>query len=183
MIRRRLETLSHDRLNVNRVEGLRADNLERGLILDLVVGIKVFVPEDFVANGLLSRTPLRKKYVTVSTAVNKQKLVFLLPLDTAQRCVSNLHLGKAHCTAKKGKPSGRPLGDLSGIDVTSLNSDAMSDAASGYYGKIVHPTIDEIARMIHDHWTEAKRADPRRAWGELRLWKMDLKGAYTLLSF
>jgi hypothetical protein len=112
MIRRRLETLSHDRLNVNRVEGLRADNLERGLLLDLVVGIKVLVPEDFAANGLLSRTPLRKKYVTVSTAVNKifgevvkQKLVFLLPLDTAQRCVSNLHLGKAHWTAKKGKPS------------------------------------------------------------------------------
>jgi hypothetical protein len=59
----------------------------------------------------------------------------------------------------------------------------MSDAASGYYGKILHPTIDEIARMIHDHWIEAKRADTRRVWGELRLWKMDMKGAYTLLSF
>jgi hypothetical protein len=59
----------------------------------------------------------------------------------------------------------------------------MTDKASRYYGKIIHPTIDEIVRMIHDFWTEAKRSNPHRRWSDLRLWKMDLKGAYTLLSF
>jgi hypothetical protein len=43
---------------------------------------------------------------------------------------------------------------------TPLNTDTMSDAASGYYGKIIHPTIDGIVRMIHDFRTEAKRVNP-----------------------
>jgi hypothetical protein len=190
MVRDRLELLSPDRLSASRVERLRDDNPERRLMFDLVIGMKAFVPEGFVANGSLPRTPLRKKYVTVSTAVNrmfgevvKQKLAFLLPLEVAQKCVPNLHLGKAHWTVKKGKPSGRPLGDLSGADGTPLNTPLMSDYAGDYYGKIIHPTIDEIVRMIHDFWTEAKRLNPRSRWADLRLWKMDLKGAYTLLSF
>jgi hypothetical protein len=183
MARKSLELLSPDRLSTSRVEGLRANNLERRLMFDLVIGMKAFVPDGFVANGSHPRTPLRKKYVTVSTAVNRifgevvrQKLAFLIPLETAQKCVPNLHLGKAHWTVKKGKPSGRPLGDLSGSDGTTLNTDAMSDAASDSYGKIVHPTIDDIVRMIHAYWTQCR-------WAEFRLWEMDLKGAYTLLSF
>ena len=157
MVRTRLERLSPDRLTASRVEGLRADNPERQLMFDLVIGMKAFIAEGFVANGLSERSPLRKKYVNVSTAVNKmfgevvkQKLAFLIPLEMAQKCVPNLHLGKAHWTVKKGKPSGRPLGDLSGADGTPLNTDAMTDKASRYYGKIIHPTIDEIVRMIHD---------------------------------
>ena len=190
MVRKRLELLSSDRLSASRIEGLRADNPERRLMFDLVVGMKVFLPAGFVANGSLPRTPLRNKYVTVSTAVNKmfgevvkQRLAFLIPLETALKCVPNLHLGKAHWTTKKGKPSGRPLGDLSGVDGTPLNTDETSDAASEYYGRIVHPTIDEIVRMVHDYWVEAKTKTPRSQWAHLRLWKMDLKGAYTLLSF
>jgi hypothetical protein len=160
------------------VEGLRADNPERRLMFDLVIGMKAFVPDGFVANGSHPRTPLRKKYVTVSTAVNrmfgevvKQKLAFLIPLETAQKSVPNLHLRKAHWTVKKGKPSGRPLGDLSGSDGTPLNTDA-SDAASDYYGKIVHPTVDDIVRMIQ----VGQAGQPQRRWADLRLWKMDLKG-------
>jgi hypothetical protein len=190
MVRTRLERLSPDCLSASRVEGLRADNPERPPMFDLVIGMKAFIPEGFVANGLSERSPIRKKYVNVSTAVNKmlgevvkQKLAFLIPIEMAQKCVPNLHLGKAHWTVKKGKPSGRPLGDLSGADGTPLNTDAMSDEASRYYGKIIHPTIDETVRMIHDFWTEAKRSNPHRRWSDLRLWKMDLKGAYTLLSF
>jgi hypothetical protein len=172
------------------VEGLSADKPERRLMSDLVIGMKAFVPEGFVANGSHPRTPLRKKYVTVSTAVNwmfgkvvKQKLAFLIPLETAQKCVLNLYLGKAHWRVKKDNPSGRPLEDFSGSDGSPLNTDAMSDAACDYYGKIIHPTIDDVVRMMHAYWTEAKRANPQRRWADLRLWKMDLKGAYTLLPF
>ena len=62
MVRTRLEHLSPDRLSASRVEGLRADNPERPLMFDLVIGMKAFVPEGFVANGLSERSPLRKKY-------------------------------------------------------------------------------------------------------------------------
>jgi hypothetical protein len=37
--------------------------------------------------------------------------------------------------------------------------------------------------MVHDFWTEACRKDPRLRQQDLRLWKTDLKGAYTILSF
>jgi hypothetical protein len=52
-----------------------------------------------------------------------------------------------------------------------------------HYGQIQHPTIEDIAKMVHDFWTEEKKSNPKLRWEDLRLWKMDLKGAYTLLSF
>ena len=69
------------------------------------------------------------------------------------------------------------------MDGTPINTDETAEAATAYYGQIQHPTIDGIAAMIQEFWTEAKTADPFRQWSDLRLWKMDLKGAFTLLSF
>jgi hypothetical protein len=92
MVRKRLELSSPDRLSASRVEYLRADNPERRLMIDLVIGMKALVPDGW--NGSHPRTPLRKKYVTDVTllAVNrmfgevvKQKLAFLIPLETAQK--------------------------------------------------------------------------------------------------
>ena len=37
--------------------------------------------------------------------------------------------------------------------------------------------------MVHDFWIEACKKDPRLRQQDLRLLEMDLKGAYTLLSF
>ena len=37
--------------------------------------------------------------------------------------------------------------------------------------------------MIHDFWAAAQQRDPTLRYADLRMWKMDLKGAYTLLSF
>ena len=67
----------------------------------------------------------------------------------AQECVPNLHLSKAHGTVKKGKPSGRPLGDLSNVDGTQLNTDQTAEAAGLCYGEIRHPTIENIAVMVY----------------------------------
>ena len=156
-MRRRLKILSADRLSNERVEKLRPDNPERRLMFDLVVGMKVFRPTGFVANGSLPRTPLRSTYETVAPAVNKmlgavveQRLAFLLPLELAQQHVRDLHLCKAHWTTKKGKASGRPLGDLTFVDGTPLNTDETAEAATEYYGRISHPTIEDIAKMIHE---------------------------------
>ena len=190
MVRRRLKILSPDRLSKERVEKLRPDNPERRLMFDLVVGMKVFRPTGFVANGSLPRTPLRSTYEIVAPAVNKmlgavveQRLAFLLPLELAQQHVRDLHLCKAHWTTKKGKASGRPLGDLTFVDGTPLNTDETAEAATEYYGRISHPTIEDIARMIHEFWIAEGTRDPRLRRRDLRIWKMDLKGAYTLLSF
>ena len=37
--------------------------------------------------------------------------------------------------------------------------------------------------MVYDFWMAAKKRDPSLRWEDMRLWKMDLKGAYTPLSF
>ena len=160
------------------------------MMFELVGGMKVHRPEGFTPNGTLPRTPLRSTYESVAPAVNKmlgalreQKLAFLIPLDIAQLYVPELHLCKAYWCPKKSKASGRPLGNLSYVDGTPLNTDETAEAATKHYGKILHPTIDDIAVMIHLFWEKAKQRDPHLLWTNLRLWKMDLKGAYTLLSY
>ena len=190
MVRERLESLAANRMSEARIDALREDNPERALLRDLVIGMKVHLPEGFEPNGHQPRSELRDTYVDVAPAMNKMygaviadRLAFLLPLDLALQHVPNLHLSKAHWCPKKGKPSGRPLGDLSNVDGTRINTDDTAKAASEYYGAIRHPTIEDIAKMVHDFWTEACRKDPRLRQQDLRLWKMDLKGAYTLLSF
>jgi nitrogen fixation/metabolism regulation signal transduction histidine kinase len=64
-----------------------------------------------------------------------------------------------------------------------LNTTGSTDDATEHYGQIVHPTIEDIARMVHAFSTVAKNLNPELKWSDLRIWKMDLKGAYTLLSF
>ena len=186
MVERRLKILSKDRLSRTKVTSLSPDNPEE----DLADGMRVAIPEGFAPNGHQPRSPLRASYETVSAAVNKmlgavieQRLAFILPLDLAQAHVPNLHLCKAHWTTKKGKASGRPLGDLSNVDGTPLNTDATAEAATAYYGPITHPTIEDIAVMVGRFWKDAAARDPSLQYEDLRLWKMDLKGAYTLLSF
>jgi hypothetical protein len=56
------------------------------------------------------------------------------------------------------------------------------DAAAEMCGEIEHPTIEEIAEMVLDYWEEVTAEDPGIRWGELVMWKMDLKGAYTLMD-
>jgi hypothetical protein len=190
MIRRRHIQISKGRLNRDRISRLRHDNPEIRLLLDLADGMRVHLPTGFTPNGAMTPTPLRKTYQAVAPAVNRmlcdlvhQRLAFLIPYDLALEYVPNLHLAKAHWTKKKGKESGRPLGDLTFVDGSPLNSPETAQLASDFYGEIEHPTIEDICQMVNRFWTHTLDTNPLALWSELVLWKMDLRGAYTLLSY
>jgi hypothetical protein len=190
MVRCSLASLTPGRLNVSRVDELRDDNTDKALKRELVGGMKVHRPEGYIPNGNLPRTPLRAAYVAVAPAVNrmlgdlvKQKLAFNLPLVTAQRHVLDLHSCKAHWTRKEGNASGRPLGDLTFMDGTPLNTPETVAAAAVHYDEILHPTIEDIAAMVWQFWLKVVDKNPDAKWTDLRLWKMDLRGAYTLICF
>ena len=134
---------------------LRVDNPERELLLDLAEGMRVPRPNGFTPNGKSVLSPLRPSYLKVAGAVNKmiagtvtEKLGFHLPKELAIRTITNLHLCTAHWTPKKGKKSGRPIGDLTFVDGVALNSDETTASSELYYGAIVHPTIEVIIKMI-----------------------------------
>ena len=190
MVARRQKSMASNRLNLSRATRLRDDNPAKALMIELCDGMKVHLPEHFVPNGLTDLSPLRPSYLSVAPAVNKilgaiveQGLAILLSYDSAIRYVPRLHFCKAHWTPKKGKPSGRPLGDLTFVEGTPLNTPETAAAAAAHYGEIVHPTIDQIAAMITNYFDSARRKCPDVTWERLLIWKMDLRGAYQLLSF
>lgn len=75
------------------------------------------------------------------------------------------------------------LGALSYVDGTPLNTVPTADATTANYDQIFHLTIEDIAAMVYNFWTAALARDPGARYLSFRLWKMDLKGAYKLLSF
>ena len=190
IVRQRLKILVNGRLNRLTVDQLRADNPERTLLYDLVDGMRVPRPPDFSTNGHEVITGLRRSYVTVHSAVDNlladvidQRLTFLLPKAVAKEFIGNLHLAAAYWTVKNGKPCGRPISDMTFVTGMSLNTAETTAAAAERYGLINHHSIDDIVKMIRDFWKRAVNRDPSSKWEDLRLWKMDLKEAYTLLSF
>ena len=145
-------------------------------------GVMVHRKPGFVENS--EPPPLRKKYMLVASAVNK-KLAEQLQLgngilvrNTAARHISGIHYSSIHWTEQAGKIAGRVLMDPSNAEEgkDSLNSDEATEAAKEKYGEIRHPTIDNIIRMI------IKMAE-LHGWDNIVLWKMDVKGAFTLLDF
>ena len=190
MIERRLKTVQHKRLNLDRVEELRTDNPEKILMRDLAGGMRVFLPDGFVPNGLTDKSLLRDTYLKVAPAVDKMLygiiedgLAFVLPLEIALQHIPRLHFCNAHWTSKIGKPSGRPLGDLTFVEGTPLNTPETAVMASEYYKPIIHSSITDIVAMIAQYMETYITADPGRCTDDVVIWKMDLKAAYTRLSF
>jgi hypothetical protein len=64
MVRRRLNTLSPDRLNAERVARLRPDDPEWDLMKHLVAGMNAHLPKDFTPNGMMPRSPRRPALYT-----------------------------------------------------------------------------------------------------------------------
>lgn len=189
MVERRLKKIGANRLSSTRVEKLLPNNPERARLIDIAKGMRAPLPEGFIPNAKGVLGPLRPAYVEVHQAVDKmlgdlhaQGLAFCLPKKEAIELIDGLHLGKASWTPKKGKASGRSIGDMSFCDGTPLNCDESKAIAESWWGKIELPTIEEVVIMILDFFKAAKLLDPTVVWEDLRLWKTDLRGAYQLLS-
>ena len=73
----------------------------------------------------------------------------------AVQFITNLHLAAPHWTVKKGKPSGRPIGDMTYVTGTPLNTLEATAEAASMYGDIEHPRSKRFSRWSsssgHEH--------------------------------
>jgi hypothetical protein len=131
-----------------------------------------------------SRPPLRKKYLLVQHAVNKiiyemykkGGTVLLIPTEVAIT-IPGIHFSSQHWTTKKEKACGRSLGDASNDPHGNALNDSLGvvqDMVRKLWGPVVHPTLEDLVAMI------VKTAS-KYGWDNISLWKMDLKGAFSLL--
>ena len=152
------------------------------LLMDLVDGIRLFRDDSFVPTA--SPPPMRKLYRQVKGAVNKkilelweEELVFILPKTGCSQL--NLHYTPIHWTTKVGKKGGRILFDSSDDKHGQcLNSERVKELVETYYGTIEHPSIQDMVTSITE-FVKRKGCD----LADIVLWKADLQGAFTLLSF
>ena len=145
-------------------------------------GMVIPVSENFKASN--QRPPLRKKYLMVKGAVNKilydmylkGGTVLLIPTKLAIE-INGIHFSSQHWTTKKEKACGRSLGDASNDPFGNSLNDAdgqVQQAVRELWGEVVHPTLTDLALMI-------LRVAEKYGWENILLWKMDLKGAFSLL--
>ena len=189
MASRQLDLLRPRRLNMDRIRRLSPSNPERDRLCVLAEGMEVPLPTGFVSNGSSERTrpKLRDLYKKAHTAVDCKffemaaaGLAFVLPISLAER-IPGIHFSPAHWAIKQGKECGRPIIDSSDRSAKSsvLNSKEVADAAEEIWAAIELPTIVEVIEEI----LALKATAPHRPWTDVVVWKLDLKGAFTLLSF
>jgi hypothetical protein len=168
---------------------LSPDNPELDRLLILATGMVVPLPAGFVSNGAtsLTRPKLRKLYLQTHRAVDCKffemataGLAFVLPMERAEQ-IPGIHFSPAHWAIKQGKECGRPIIDSSDRSATAsvLNSREVAAAAAEIWADIELPTILQVIEEIH----LLKATAPHRPWTDMVIWKLDLKGAFTLMSF
>ena len=149
----------------------------------------MLVDEDFAPNN--RAPPLRSLYRRVSKAVHKlllelwkEEKVFIVTKDVAAK-LGALHYSPTHWARKAGKVLGRNIFDASdGKFSTPLNTKTVKAMVRECYGDIRHPTIDEIVRMVMDFARDKQQElGEGFRWEDLRMWKADLRGAFTLLNY
>ena len=183
MVKVRQDELSADRLSEERAMRLRDENPDKERILDLAKGLRVPHPIHFKPQPV----PPKKTtlYQRVHLAVDGQfykmvqsGLVLVLTLASALT-IPGIHFSGVHWAVNHGKDAGRPIfnGSSGLTPTTQLNGDETAEMAAALWGDITLPTISGIIEMINTFRDEC----PERPWSDLVLWKMDLKGAFTLL--
>ena len=149
------------------------------LLRSLVTGVPIVTATLFEPNG--KPPPLCEKYLRVAPAVNKMMhelyeagLIFVVTTEVAIR-IPGVHFSSTHWARKKGKKKGRPIGDASSSESgCPLNCEEVKLKVDAMWGPIKHPTVETLVRMI-------SRVAGRVGWNKVVLWKIDLKGAFSLM--
>ena len=163
-------------------------------------GMNLFLEEGFSPNGVRGGPKLSPTYLRMHTAVNKafyqgfwaKGLAILLDKAEAVEHVDRFHLCRCAWALKQDTPEGRPITDPSTIEKGQrviLNSKYSKKMVDEKMGKIEHPTLDQLMAMIGEFYLEGVKRGVRTpcgrlaTWEDVSLWKMDFKGAFTLLNF
>jgi hypothetical protein len=177
-----------ERLNTDRIDKwISLDNPELERLNSIAEhGMSVPVAKGFTSNGTKGKfPPLRPKYVRMASTVNKllhssfvsKRLAVILPKKSVLALRVTAALSAAGWTEASGKVKGCPI-----IDPKVVNSKEAKPLCDEIHGKIVHPTLQNLVRQIMDFFEEAMAADPSVTWPDLAMFKMDLAGAFTLIS-
>ena len=173
--------LSLDRISLSTSDIPDIDPLDILRLQNFAEGVRIFVTEDFTPNCI--RPPLRPMYRRVHSALNKMMLdlyesgnILIMRTSTLET-LPNIHWSPKSWAPKKGKPKGRPIGDVANGSGSHppLNHPSLRDTCKSNWGPIEHPTLSDIVNMI----LEFQTLHPNDI---AVLWKMDLKGAFHLLS-
>ena len=183
------------RLNPDRVlDVLSPDNPEYAAVMEFATtGVPLLLADDFRPSGVDGRPRLRPIVLETGMATTKkmmesyvrEDLAIALPLDVVRTEVTEeVHLSADSWATKQATEEGRTVVDCNdGGSGSSLNSDPVYDEAVLRWKKIHNPTLNDIMCMVIRFFDTAKLRNPSIQWTDLRIWKMDLKGAFTLLDF
>ena len=175
-------------------------NPDRQLLEEIAEwGMDLMLPEDYQPNNPLpdGQTPcekLSKSYTITRTAVDKmiynnfyeKGLAIVLTEKTAVQHITSFSTAVARWATKAGKPQGRNIHDATAKakgQTHVLNSKYSQAACKEKYGTIFNPTLESVVCMVFEFWEREKKINPKARWEDIELWKMDLAGAFTLLSF
>jgi hypothetical protein len=172
-----------ERFNHSRLEEWPYDRVNTPKLRGLVEGIRILGPKKFVP----SREPqkMRASYKKVAPAIHKmvhgmylKGAVLIFPTDKLVELVGNLHFSVISWALKKNKPQGRLITDptYSDFGVACLNSKKTRELVELEWDPIVHPTLEDIMRII------LLIKDRQGHLVSSVLWKMDLANAFGLLD-
>lgn len=180
LISERIEEHSSERLRVPRSLDL-SDFADGEQLRELAeAGARVLTPEGF--KPCSESRGLRDKYQRLGPApgvlLRREQetcdaLLIKVPL-LKEFCLAEglpLHLSDFHWVRKVDDPLGRPIFDYSNNVQTPLNADGAVEAYEQVYGKLKHPSIKDVIRLIADgayQW----------GWAELHLAKKDISRAF-----
>ena len=177
-----------DRLSVERVEkAISKSSQDKDRLKVIAKGIKVPVDPLWKSNHDAEYPECSTAYKQVAPAVTKifhddywiKGQGFYMNMESSRRLKVNTSV--ASWTPKYGKVKGRPISNHSRVSPgmeKALNSLHVKEVMEQEWGKIKHPTIAVIIRMILAY----ERDHPDVPREDLMLWSCDLKGAFTLMD-
>ena len=203
LARLRLEGIADVRMSVQSVIDVCTEgNPDTERLKELAqLGMDLLLPPEYVANNLptdpVDTGPcdnLSSSYKETRAAVDKmifnnfykKGLAVVLKQETVKEHVGTFSTAVARWARKAQKPQGRNIHDASAKakgQLFALNNHHSKQACKDKYGVIENPTMQAVVCMVFEFWEREKKKNPNVKWKDLRIWKMDLAGAFTLLRF